>query len=290
MTDFLKKTYSLENGPHHIPIDDYVDSCNWQFSELLSRNPSEPEVQDFLETHPCLLPVGSTPGSALYPLYCGLIRQPTLPGQKSYVPDFMWIASHSLAWFPTLIEIEKPSKRVFNKDGNPSSDFTHARHQLAQWRSWFADLANVQQFIDLYGIPDQMRRRTMHLRMILIYGRRSEFERNPLLSRERGSLLPGHDEELMSFDRLRADKSMEDAITIKATGFGRYEAVSIPPVFEIGPEVSERLLHIDGIAEAIDRNPEISQNRKEFLKRRLPYWKAWARSPSGNLYSANDRE
>ena len=94
----------------------------------------------------------------------------------------------------------------------------------------------------------------------------------------------------MSFDRLRADKSMEDAITIKATGFGRYEAVSIPPMFEIGPELSERLLHIDGITEAIDRNAEISQNGKEFLKRRIPYWKTWARSPGGNLYTANDRE
>ena len=290
MTEILNTTYILESGPHHVPIDDYVHSCNRQYSELLSGNPSEPEVQDFLEKHPCLVPVGMTPGSAIYPLYCGLIRQPKLPGQKSYIPDFMWIASHSLAWFPTLIEIEKPSKRLFNKDGSPSSDFTRARHQLAQWRSWFSDPANIQQFIDLYGIPDQMRRWTMHLRMILIFGRRSEFEGNPVLERERGSLLPGHDEELMSFDRLRADKSMEDAITIKAIGFGRYEAVSIPPVLEIGPELSERLIRIDGIPEAIDHNGEISQERKEFLKRRIPYWKAWARSPRGNVYRANDRE
>ena len=237
-----------------------------------------------------MVPVGSTPGSALYPMHCGLIRQPKLPGQKSYIPDFMWVASHSLSWFPTLIEIEKPGKRLFNQDGSPSSDFTRARHQLAQWRSWFSDPANVQQFIDLYGIPDQLRRRTMHLRMILIYGRRSEFDGNPVLTKERGSLLPGHDEELMSFDRLRADKSMEDAITIKATGFGRYEAVSIPPVLEMGPELSERLLHVDGIPEAIDQQAEISLERKEFLKRRIPYWKAWARSPSGNVYSAHHRE
>ena len=126
--------------------------------------------------------------------------------------------------------------------------------------------------------------------MILIYGRRSEFDGNPVLAKERGSLLPGHDEELVSFDRLRSDKSMEDAITIKAVGFGRYEAVSIPPVFAMGPELSERRLHIDGIPEAIDQNAEISQERKEFLKRRIPYWKMWACSPGGNVYSANDRE
>ena len=38
--------------------------------------------------------------------------------------------------------------------------------------------------------------------MILIYGRRSEFEGKPKLELQRGSLLPGQDEELMSFDRL----------------------------------------------------------------------------------------
>ena len=49
---WAKKTYSLESGPHHIPIDDYVDSCNWQYSELLSRSPSEPEVQRLLGAAP----------------------------------------------------------------------------------------------------------------------------------------------------------------------------------------------------------------------------------------------
>ena len=57
----------------------------------------------------------------------------------------------------------------------------------------------------------------MHLRMILVYGRRTEFEDRYDLSRQMASLLPGHDEELMSFDRLKADASIRDAITVRAT-------------------------------------------------------------------------
>ena len=165
-----------------------------------------------------------------------LITQPKLPSIPFRIPDFMWISTHSTAWFPTLIEIEKPDKRVFKQNGDPTADFSHAGTQLAQWHSWFSEPTNVLQFIEYYGIPDIMRNRTMRLRMILIYGRRSEFKENRQLTKLRGSLLPEHSE-LMSFDRLSAATSMADAITVKAKDSGKYQAVWIPPVFETGPEL-----------------------------------------------------
>ena len=291
MNSSFEITYELVNGPCHVPIDEYVDSVNRQYSELLARNPSEREVQCFLEKHPFLVPGHSTPGvSGHYPLHCSLITQPKLPGQQSYRPDFMWIATHSSAWFPTLIEIEKPDKKIFTRSGDPSSEFTHARHQLNQWRSWFSDHANVEQFKSLYGISDLLRGRTMCLHMILIYGRRVEFEERPQLIRDRHGLLPGHDEELMSFDRLCANVAMRDAITVKATGFGRYRAVWIPPVFRVGPFLSDRFLHIEGISEAIDQNMEISEERREFLKRRIVYWKERELSSDPGLSRFGDWE
>lgn len=265
----------MVSGPCHIPIDEYADSVNREYSELLSGNPCEREVQCFLEKHPCLVPGHSTPSGASghYPLHCSLITQPKLPGQRSYILDFMWISTHSGAWFPTLIEIEKPDKKIFTRNGDPSSHFTHARHQLARWRAWFDESGNDQQFMDLYGIPDHMRRRAKRLHMILVYGRRAEFKETPQLIRDRHELLRGHDEELMSFDRLCANMAMRDAITIKATGFGKYQAVWIPQVFRLGPFLSDRFLHIEGISEAIDRNTDISEERRDFLKKRIVYWK-----------------
>lgn len=51
----------------------------------------------------------------LYPLHCVLIAQPELPGLLTYRADSMWISAHSMAWYPTLIEIEVPHKRYFRK-------------------------------------------------------------------------------------------------------------------------------------------------------------------------------
>lgn len=287
----LSKSYELTSGPPPTPVDEYAIRCEERFSALLSNDPSEPEVQSFLEQNPSLVPGPLTPGgpSGHYPLHCSLIAQPKLPGQDLFVPDFMWIATHSGAWFPTLIEIEKPGKRIFNRDGSTTADFTKARNQLENWRIWFNDPINVQQFIDLYGVTETMRRRMMRLHMILIYGRRSEFEGDPLLASRRSALLPGQDEELMSYDRLKVDTSMRPAITVKAIGHGKYRAFCVPSVFEMGPMLANRLLYIEGIPEAVDRNPEIEEDRKEFIKGRIGYWKEWASSGSGVL-SSGDRE
>ena len=288
----LINTYELESGPPRLSEAQYVGQCNEQFRELLEKDPEENEIQDFLEQHPCLVPGHSTPGtpSGHWPLHCSLISQPRLLGQDWYVPDFMWIATHSGAWYPTLIEIEKPNKRIFNQDGTPSAAFTRARNQLSQWRSWFNDASNQLQFMDYFGVPGHFRRRKMQLHMILIYGRRSEFEDNPQLTSLRGHLLSGMDEQLVSFDRLTADPSITDAITAKATGHGTYRAINVPPTFSLGPSLVDRLLQIEGINAAIDNNPNISDCRKTFLKRRVPYWQRWASEPGPRGYRLGDRE
>lgn len=288
----ISADYELELGPSHIPVDEYASQCDLRFQKLLNSEPEETEVQDYLEKNPWLVPGHSTPGavSGHSPLHCALITHPKLPGQDLLVPDFMWIATHSGAWFPTLIEIEKPSKRIFTRRGTPSAQFTQARHQLNQWRSWFKDPTNQLQFLDYYGIPWYFRDRTMTLHMILIYGRRSEFEDQPKLINQLGTLLPGSDEELMSFDRLHADTTMMDSITITAIGHGKYRAKRILPVFCTGPELAHRLLSIAGFEEAVEVNPDISEARKLFLKRRIPYWKQWASSTGRKTYRPSDRE
>ncbi len=286
------QAHEFERDPKHIAIDVYAERCEQQFRGLLSRDPSETEVQEFLEKHPWLVPGHRTPTgtSGHYPLHCILIAQPRLPGREVFIPDFMWIATHSGAWYPTLVEIERPEKRIFNKDGTPSADFTKARNQLAQWRAWFNDPANIQQFIDFYGIPSSLRQRTRHLHMILIYGRQSEFEQCPTLVARRGSLLPGHDEELMSYDRIDHDIALPDAIAVTAVGQGKFRALWVPTTFATGAFLAERLLHIGGLSEAIGRNPEIPIDRKDFLNRRIIYWKEWAASSRTTEFHTGHRE
>ena len=292
MSISFNKTYRLEQGPSHLPVPEYVENCERRFLELLESNPAECEVQSFLEKHPSLVPGHSTPSGVTghFPWLCSLITQPELPGRPSYKPDFMWIARHSGGWFPTLIEIEKPDKKIFTKKGYPTSAFSQARSQLNQWRSWFNNPNNVQQFIELYGIPPGWQRLNMRLHMYLIYGRRAEFEEKPVLNKQRDNHLPGNDEELMSFDRLKANPLMVDAVTVRATGTGKFQAVNVPPVFATGPSLADRLLYIDGMPEAINSNEEIKQERKDFLKDRIIFWKEWAATSPKGIISPGDRE
>ena len=289
------QVHEIFEGSSHTAIDHYAKWCTENFRKLLCRDPKEAEVQEFLERNPWLVPGHSTPRSTSghFPLHCSLITQPELRGQRVRFPDFMWIATHSGAWFPTLIEIEKPNKKIYKRDGSPTAHFTKARNQLNQWRTWFNDDANVALFKRMYGIPEVMHRRTMQLHMILIYGRRSEFDEHPELVGERGTLLSG-DEELMSFDRLldprHIDTSMKHAVTVKRMGDGRYRAKYVPPIFDLGPTLAERLLVIDGFEDAIEKNPDISNERKRLLQKAIPYWKNQASPAAMGITGLADRE
>jgi len=103
-------------------------------------------------------------------------------------------------------------------------------------------------------------------------------------------LLPsGNDEELMSYDRLRIDRDLRDAITVRGIGSGTYRAIAIPPTFTLGPVFAHRLLRIREFDAAI-RKADISGERVEFLLRRLEYWRNWASRPGVSIISSGDFE
>ncbi|MBT3191179.1 MAG: DUF4263 domain-containing protein [Verrucomicrobia bacterium] len=289
----LERTYVISRGPAPPSANDYSDYANSQWQSLLNKSPAESEVQAFLEHNPAYLPGAWTPGtkSGHYPLHCAVIAQPLLPGLRSKRPDFMWIAMHSLEWYPTLIEIEAPSKRLFTRSGTPRADFTQARNQLAEWRTWFADPSNVQVFTESYGIPYAIRSaRQMRLHMVLVYGRRDEFDNDPRLAKQRASLMTGADEELMSYDRLAVDRELGNAITVRADGNGRYKTVAVPPLFHLGPNLAERLLSIDDLDAALRETPLMSEERRAFLLSRLPYWRSWAQGGARGIVNTGDWE
>jgi hypothetical protein len=288
----LNKTYNIEKGP--APVDEKVHqiATNQKFKELLAASPSEKDMQAFLERHPALVPGSRTPGnsSGHYPLHCALITQPKLQGLTTRIPDFMWISTHSAGWFPTLIEIESPEKKLFTKAGHPTRHFTQARSQLEQWKTWFSNSTNVQTFIEMYRVPEYMKSgRQMQLHMILVYGRREEFESNYTLSKERHSLnVPGM--EIMSFDRLSYERDLNQAITVRMRKDNRYEAIYVPPTFTLGPNLSDRLTSVIGIEVAIENNDEIASDRKSFLRRRIPYWENWQNSGAKGVQDLSDYE
>jgi hypothetical protein len=286
-------TYVTEQGPAALAFDVYATQAMAEWRVLLDEDPRERRVQQFLEQHPALVPGSLSPGGAT----CGselfnlLVSQPTLPGLDARQPDFLWFTSTSDTWYAVLLEIEAPGKRLFRRDGVPTAEFNQARNQLNQWRSWFGLPTNQLKFQADYGVPEfWTARRAMAVYMLLVYGRRNEFRQDPSLTRQRSSLLSGEDEELMSFDRLVADRFLADAITVRAKGNGRYRALSLPPTFKLGPSHPERLLRVDGLEGAIHSSEGWSAARRAFVTSRIPYWRDWAMRDDKGWIDVSDEE
>jgi hypothetical protein len=280
----LDVTYKQERGPAVTPFKQYADRILTQFRTLLDSDPVESDVQDFLERHPSLVPGAWTPGtkSGHPPFYNALITQPKLPGFEARIPDFLWISNHSRSMYAALVEIEKPSKLLFTSAPVQTAEFTQAYNQFAQWRIWFDFPANQQLFFDHYGITaTQLFSLNFDLHLILVFGRRSEFETKPKLSKLRGKLAKGSNEELISFDRLSPDQSLDCAVTVTPAGGGRFTVKYVPETFTTSPHNAHDLLVLDGLESAIDANEDIAPDRRTFLKQRVAYWRKWASEISG---------
>jgi hypothetical protein len=281
----LKRTYEQKRGPEVPSREEYARRIIDEYRELLATSPDEKTVQQFLERNPSMVPGSRTPGggSGHWPLHLALISQPTLHGFNGRIPDFMWLSKHSGSWFPAMVEIERPDKLIYTDEGVPRADFTHARNQLTQWQSWLNEPENQLSFVNHYGIDPWVRKNTqMGRHFILIYGRRSEFEGKPHLSRERGNLLTG-DEELMSFDQLRPEMDVLSAVTVKPIGNGQFRVINVPETFSLWSGVAHYLPAYVGLEDAIEKNPNISRERCAFLKERIGYWLDWVKSEKGGV-------
>jgi Domain of unknown function (DUF4263) len=285
------QTYELASGPAPEAFDTYADRAKAEFSALLDTDPDEKAIQKFFEQNPCFVPGLHSLGSpGAFPRRYLLITQPPLPGLRSRVPDLMWIAYSSVAIYPTLIELERPGKRLFTKERVPYADFAQARHQLAQWRGWFSKPENVQKFIAEYGVAWAPARGELKPQFILVYGRRAEFQDDAEMTHERAYLLDDTAESLVSYDRIGPDRMLDNAITVKPIGNNKFRAIAVPPTFTLGPLDADRLPMIDNLDGVLAATDSISPERRAFLRKRLPYWQAWAQNGAGGMMSSGDYE
>lgn len=171
--------------------------------EFLKANPSEPEVQDFLERHPALLPGLMDLHNG--PLHDVLITK--LPLGSDYKTDFAFVTRHSMALQFTFVEIEAPSKTVFNKDGSFTQEFNHSRQQVADWVAWGQKHMSVllemfSPMFETYNAAEDQK----NVRAYLVYGRREEVEADRFRKERWQSIQLSTDKSVivMTYDRLRA--------------------------------------------------------------------------------------
>lgn len=270
---------------------EYSDLLNKEWSSILNNeNVSEKEIQNFLEKNPCMLPgaFGIMSPSGHYPFPNALIAQPPLPTFTRKIPDFMWISIDSGTIRPIIIEIETPNKKWGTKDGNFRSNFIKAWGQLAQWRSWFGTDGNISNFKKYYKLPNEIYDKPVKPFYVLIYGRKSELEKNEEVNLKRINQ-KREDEELMTFDRLKPQKDCSELMCVKLKKEG-FKAVSVPPTFKIKPDMNEYLTLISGKENAVRKNRFLSDERKEFLIQRFQHWDNFVDNRPVPFYPAGDYE
>lgn len=274
----LKPQYTLHPSPAPIiPWTIYESISNEKYNTLLKeKSDDESTFQKFFERNPSFLPGAfelRELSGHLPHLHC-LISQPEIGSTYTKKPDFLWLSQDSLTFVPVFIEIEKPSKKMFTQTGRPSADFTQAIDQIIEWKSILNQPENQLAFFKKYNLPLELTNKIFKPQFILIYGRRAEYEGNENLTRKR-SELQSNDLAIMSYDRLspRYDsRNMLCAHVNNSTGNPQYEIMTIPPTFEFNAGWASNYREYFGFIEAIDRMECTSQERKDFLKERFPYW------------------
>ncbi|MCP4308705.1 MAG: DUF4263 domain-containing protein [bacterium] len=274
----------VEDAPAAWTWDEYESWLERAWAELLNNaDPADEKIfQRFLESHPCSLPGGEGTGESFgghHGAWGGVaLAEPPIPGVSRRFPDFMWLTKNSEDLIPVLIEIEAPAKQWLTAKGDRTADLTHAEGQLAEWRSALDEPATSAQFAEMYDFPSRWAHRfNLVPRLVLIYGRRSEFNEVPERARRR-KVLRDTTVDAMTYDRLRPLAGSRNSVCARLNVDSmRPRVVSVPPTFRFGPARAESYARMDGWADAIAGSDLIGDARRDLLLDRLDYWMAIGR-------------
>lgn len=262
---------------------EYRDRVLAAWRQLLAADPEELAVHTFLERHPAMIPGGSGdvgPGGHHGSTHSAVFSKPILKGLgRDFAPDFMWVTRSTSLITPILIEIEKPSKRWFRKDGRPTAEFSQAHDQLNDWRSWFAKGTNAANFRETYSLDgERFADRPLEPWFVLIFGRASEFKpggghADPAALRHKRDLQRREHEMFMTFDSLtpRHDHGVSMSISMTATGA---EAIAFSPVYGTDTESGQVAHDVRSISDALARSEMMSAERRAYLAERFDHWAA----------------
>ncbi|TDQ38636.1 Shedu anti-phage system protein SduA domain-containing protein [Aureibacillus halotolerans] len=290
--NILSRSYEIiKDAPKEIAWEDYETKSKEEFYTLLSSSSDNEAVfQNFFEENPSYMPgaLELFGQSGHYPFMHSLVSQPRIGSSYTRIPDFVWLAQNSLDFSPVFVEIEKPSKLMFNKSGSTKAEFTQAIDQIYEWKSILKKPANQLLLFDFFNIPQEIREKNFKPQFLLIYGRREEYENKELL-RDKRATMRQENIDIMSFDRLRPIRDYYQFIT--STVWNKeYRVKSIAPTFKYRPDCAQELASVRDFKEAIKNMRHTSPERKEFLEMRYDYWVEFSNSDQKGLIHSGEGE
>lgn len=288
---FNKKYEVLQNRATCLTWDEYESKSIIEYNKLLEeKSESEMVFQEFFERNPSFLPgaLNLIGQSGHYPFMHTVISQPELGVAYKRKPDFLWLSNNSLEFCPVFIEIEKPNKKMFNKNGTTTAEFNQAIEQLHEWKFLISEPANRLVFYDYFNIPQGERDKTFKPQFLLIYGRRSEYEGDKFLTGKRATQNT-LDTLVVSYDRLKPISEYRQFITCKVFN-QKYNVIHIPPTFKYRADCSEELVKMNEFYNQISNIKYVTEERKVLLKERYDYWIEFGKMKNKGIISGMEGE
>lgn len=176
------------------------DDVSSEFELLLDSNPSEELVQDFFEQNPRYLPNAGFYHNGLR----SSVVISKLPLHNDFITDFAYMSENSQTILVVCVEIEKPSKKIFRRDGYFTSDFHQARQQVVDWNYWAQhNRRDALKYFGKLALGLTSQGTDVNMHSILVFGRRSEISNRKRQERwsAEAALLP-RTVHVMTYDRL----------------------------------------------------------------------------------------
>ena len=156
---------------------------------LVDNLEEEPKYQDFLERTPNILNLN--------------VKQifPKFPLAGELIPDFLLILHDSTHIF---VEIEKPAKKIFNKNGTESAAYRSAFKQLRDFVTWASEnLDFLRKRTREHPLPNI---NNSNIRGMLVIGHNNHLTEDNINSLERINFELGGFYEVKTFDQLYYDR------------------------------------------------------------------------------------
>lgn len=176
-----------------------------EFTQLLNSNEKEEVYQQYLEEHTQLIPCGSFLLNHF--THLSLIFS-KMPIDCIYKTDFFFISKSSAEWNLVFVELEKPSCRLFNKEGTYSQELNKAIKQVDDWQAYFLDNSNKESFKKhpvvkkIINTVPALSENPFNFKFILVIGRRQELNDKALYKRWSTLNNSNRDRYIMTYDSL----------------------------------------------------------------------------------------
>lgn len=189
-----------------------------------------------------------------------------------YKSDFMLITKSTAQWRCIHIEIENPIRKPFTKNGELTSDFTHAIGQVNSWKSVLAEpiqqLAFSEKIKKTFAI--NMRDNPIDHKFVLVFGRRDDL----ILDKNKQWLSLSNDSvKVMTFDSLfENDENRDKKLHLAKFVENSVRIETMNGVFD-GASFAEFLNPADfqfkksDVDKMIEERKKMQENTDEFYKK-----------------------